>query len=343
MHPAVVLGVPVAALVGVVTLGLRARARAERRAEWAEMLALAARRGVALARPVEHAADAAPSRRAARLRRVANDLHEGVPLSFSLRTRLPKEFPSAVCEAIHAGERASRLPEALDAIAAESSRDVARRHRVALATFYPVLLFVGVALLNLLVLDGRLCWITRGVVGGADPVERDAWPVTVVRYGLYVVGAVAACWALMSRRSRRMAGPGSARVLETTALLLDAGRSLDVALEEASSSAGSTRLARAMRAAARSVEGGEPVASVWQRLPIARAARERLAAAADAGLLPTLRSVARALVERDERAGERLIRWSAPVATMAAGLLVAIDYAALAIMWTSAQAAVMPW
>src|SRR5204863_642568 len=121
-----------------------------------EALALAARRGVPLHVPLARGADVTRGRRCLALRSVAADLRAGRPLAESLREHLRREFPKAVAAAIAAGEMSARLPEALESAAAEAGRDVARAHRMALAAFYPALLFVGVAAVNLLVLEGSM-------------------------------------------------------------------------------------------------------------------------------------------------------------------------------------------
>jgi len=342
MHPAVLLGVPAAAVAGAFTLGILLRRLGERRATIAESLALAARRGIPLHVPLSCAAELASPRRGPALRAVAEDLRAGRPVHESLRAHLRWQFPAAVDAALAAGERASRLPEALEAVAAEAGRDLGRRQRVALAAFYPVLLFLSVGLLNLLVLEGRLkyvVWDESASGAGAGSV----WPVVAVRYVLW---AVAAAWigAVVARRIRRpVTGVASSRFLRTTALLLSAGRPVHTAFAEAAASAGAPRLARAVEAASARLQAGEPLAEQWRTLPIARAARDRLAAAVTTGLPVLLEEVAQGCDARDARAAERWIRWSVPVATAVAGLLVAVDYAMLTSAWVHVQEAVRPW
>lgn len=343
MHAAVLLGVPVVAIASTFALGILRRRRAERRASTAEALALAARRGLPLDAPLESAAAGASPRRALALRAVVADLRAGQTLAASLRVNLRREFPRAVTASIQAGERASRLPEALEAVAAEAGRDLSRGHRMALAAFYPALLFLGVAALNLLVLERRIGFIDGSWLTGESAVAHVAWPVVAVRYALFGGALAVAGLVVIRRLLRPVSGADTARFLRTTALLLHAGRPVHEAFAVAATSAGSRRLANAASRASARVLAGDPVASLWAALPIARQARERLASASTQGLPSLLEEVADGCDARDRRIADRWIRWSVPVATAAAGLLVAIDYAALASAWANVQQATRPW
>lgn len=340
MHAAVVLGLPVVALAMPFVLGTLRRARVERRASLLEALALAARRGVPLAAPLHRAAAVAKPRRAAALAALATDLDAGRPLAEALRSRLPREVPAAVAASIAAGERASRCPQALEHAAAEASRDLAAGHRLALALFYPALLFVGLALLHLQVLDGRLAWMAAD---GQLPGTGSGAVVAVVRAALLAVGAVVVLLPVVRRLWPRVDGAASARFLRGVALQLEAGRPVHAALLEGADAAGVARLARASRGAGARVAAGEPVADAWRALPLPSAARERLAAATPAGLPGLLPDVADACDAREARRVERFVRWAVPVATVAAGLLVALDYALLTELWNAARDGARPW
>ena len=342
MHPAVPFGIPVAAIILVFTLGMRARRRAERRATLADSLALAARRGIPLDVPLDRAAAFARPRRATALRAVVHDLRSGRRLAGSLRTHLKREFPEAVAASIDAGEQASRLPEALESVASEASRTLAQGHRVALAAFYPALLFVGVAMLNLLMFEGRLRSILEcGGDGAAMP--NTIAPVVAVRYALVALAAAFVGAILLRRVMRPVSGAASARFLRTTALLLEAGRSLHTAISSAATTAGARRLERAAFRAASRIEDGCPIADAWRSLPIERSAIERLASASKPGLPSLLEEVATGCEAREARRADRFIRWSVPIATAAAGLLVAIDYAMLTSAWVHVEELARPW
>jgi type II secretory pathway component PulF len=338
MGPAVLLGFPLLAVVTTFTLGFRRRRQVERRAAIADALALSARREVPLHVPLARAADVARGRHAIALRAVATDLPSGRALAETLRARLRREFPAAVAAAIDAGEKASRLPEALEAVAAEASRDLASGHKMALAALYPAILFVGVAALNLLVLEGQLRWLN---IEHLD--QFTIGPALAVRWALYAVAGLVLGSVAWRRLRRPVTGVAAARFLRTTSLLLASGRSVHAALSTASSSAGAPRLARAAAAAARRVEGGELLSDTWRSLPIPRAARERLASSAAPGLASLLEDIAADCEARDARRADRFIRWSVPVATAAAGLLVALDYATLMSVWAHAQELARPW
>lgn len=342
MGPIVLFGIPVAAIALVFTLGMRARRRAERRATLADSLALAVRRGIPLDVPLDRAAAFACPKRATALRGVVHDLRSGRRLAGSLRTHLKREFPEAVAQSIDAGEQASRLAEALESTAAEASRTLADGHRMALATFYPALLFVGVAMLNLLLFEGRLRSIIEcgeGVTTGAPSI----WPVVAVRYALVALAAAFVGVMLLRRVLSPVRGAASARFLRTTALLLEAGRPIHTAISSAATTAGARRLEGAAFRAAKRIEGGYAVSDSWRSLPIGRAAIERLASASKPGLPSLLEEVASGCEARDSRRADRWIRWSVPIATAAAGLLVAIDYAILTRTWVHFAEFARPW
>lgn len=340
MHAAVVLGLPLVALATPFVLGTLRRARAERRAALLEAVALAARRGVPLAAPLRRAATVARPARAAALGALADDLDAGRPLAEALRGRLPREIPASVATALAAGERASRLPHALEHAAADASRDLAAGHRVALAVFYPALLFVGLALLHAGTLDARFAW--AGSAAGID----TAGPITAVaavRAALVAVGLAAVLLPIVRRVRPRVDGAASARFLRGVGLQLDAGRPLHAALAEGADAAGVARLARAARGAGARVATGEPAAEAWRALPLPRAARERLAVATPAGLARLLPEVADACDAREARRVERFVAWAVPAATLAAGLLVALDYAVLTDVMNAARDLARPW
>ncbi|MFO0932546.1 MAG: type II secretion system F family protein [Planctomycetota bacterium] len=340
MHAAVVLGLPLVALATPFVLGTLRRVRAERRAALLEALALAARRGVPLAAPLRRAATVAKPSRAAALGALAADLDAGRPLAEALRARLPREVPASVAAALAAGERASRLPQALEHAAADASRDLAAGHRVALAAFYPGLLFVGLALLHTRLLEGRLEGIRAEA---AADLGAATGAVVVVRAALVAVGLAAVLLPIVRRLRPRVDGAASARFLRGVALQVDAGRPLHAALAEGADAAGVARLARAARGAGARVAAGEPAAEAWRALPLPRAARERLAVAPPAGLARLLPEVADACDAREARRVERFVAWAVPAATLAAGLLVALDYAVLTDVMNAVRDTARPW
>ncbi len=270
MHGAVVAGLPIAALAMPFVFGLLRRGRAERRAALLDVLALAARRGVPLAAPLHRAAAVAPPRRAVALRALATDLDAGRPLAEALRDRLPREIPAVVAASLAAGERASRLPQALEAASAEASRDLATGHRLALAAFYPALLFVGIALMHVNALDGRFAYILESTETPAPPFAAAAG---VVHAALVAVGLALVLVPFVRRLRPLVDGPASARFLRAVGLQLDAGRPAHAALIEGAEAAGVARLARAARRAGARVADGGSLADAWRSLPLARAAR----------------------------------------------------------------------
>jgi len=347
MHGAVVAGLPIAALAAPFVFGLLRRGRAVRRAALFDVLALAACRGVPLAAPLHRAAAVAPPRRAVALQALAADLDAGRPLADALRDRLPHEVPAVVAASLAAGERASRLPQALDDASAEASRDLASGHRLTLAAFYPALLFVGIALLHVQVLTPRLGWFSPNEL--QDVASPFLPAVTAVEAALVALGLALVCVPLVRRLRPLVDGAASARFLRSVGLLLQAGCPAHAALLEGADAAGVARLARAARRAGARVADGASLADAWQTLPLARAARERLAAASPTGLPGLVADVAAACDACDAcdaraaRRVERWVRWTVPVATVAAGLLVALDYAVLTEMLNAARDQVRPW
>ena len=341
MHAAVVLGLPLVALATPFVFGTLRRVRAERRAALLEALALAARRGVPLAAPLRRASTVAKPGRAAALGALAADLDAGRPVAEALRARLPRELPASVAAALAAGERASRLPQALEAASAEASRELAAGHRVALAAFYPALLFVGIALLHVQGLTPRVGMFFNEELRGLSGPFLPA--VVVVEATLVALGLAIVLVPLARRLRPPVDGPPSARFLRSVGLQLEAGRPVHAALAEGAAASGVARLDRAARRAGLRVAGGGAVADTWRSLPLARAARERLAAAAPAGLTHVLSEVADACDARAARRVERFVAWAVPVATVAAGLLVALDYAVLTEMLNAARDLARPW
>jgi type II secretory pathway component PulF len=192
------------------------------------------------------------------------------------------------------------------------------------------------------VLEGRF----RDLV---DSVEartlgpRAVWPLVAMRYGLVALSASIAGAMILRRFVRPVRGASRARFLRSLALLLRAEKPFHTAVAAAAATSGDRRLERAARVVATRVSDGTSIAHAWLLLPIGRGARARLVSSSKRVLPSVLDEVATACEAADARRAERWIRWSVPMATAAAGFLVAIDYAVLTNAWMRIEAAARPW
>lgn len=206
---------------------------------------------------------------AARLAEVRDALEGGAPFSAALG-RLPASWVSPEDRAaIAAGERAGRVPEVLDGLAADREREVVLRNRVRSAMAYPTVVLALAAFVVVVVLWrvaptysalyaslwGNLPLATRVLIAVANTGLHALW--IAIPLGLL--------WFFRFRGQvlRRLpvfrtidASLVELRFARLLSLLLASGVPLDEALALCEGGAGRPDLAAQVRAAAESVRGG---------------------------------------------------------------------------------------
>jgi type II secretory pathway component PulF len=333
--------VPVPLLVGalgvataaVTARGVVCRRRAERRAAWLEVLAVAARRERPLAPVLRRAAEADRGRRRSGLLEAAARIEAGEGLADALHGSLRREVPAGVAEALRAAEGTARFPDVLEGLAAEAGRDLSLGHRAATAAVYPALLGLGLLLLHFVVLERRIGWM---IDDHQWPEEGTPLPLVSARWLFLGVAAVVAASWLLRRSSRRAPDAAACRWLRTAAWALGAGRGLPEAMRRAAGATPHRPLRRATLRLATDVESGRPLDGVLAGLPFSSRVRARLEGVARVPAPALLEEIAASCEGRHVARRERWIRWAVPVATVVVGIVVAVDYGVLADTWGQA-------
>jgi general secretion pathway protein F len=286
--------------------------------------------------------------------RIAGRMQGGESLEAALRAEEP-EVPPLYAAVVRAGVRSGRLPAALEGLAGLARSYADLRHALGMALLYPLL----VILLAYALFVGFLTFVLpRFVAIFAD----FGLPVGGMLRALAWLGAHAAYWvpvfpalvlvALLSwwRSGRAGALPGvgggtilnlfpgvggllrqvnAAGYADLLALLIEHGTPLPEALSLAGDASGDPSLARASRALAAGVSGGEPAAALGRELgPIPPTLRWLiLRPAAGDGLVSGLRHAAAGYRRRATVRAE-LVRALLPtLAMIAVGATATLVYA----------------
>jgi type II secretory pathway component PulF len=296
------------------------RRRLDLRADLLDLLAGACRREAALPPLLEAAAQTARPRERRWFEALSARLREGASLPDALLVLPRAVMPRHAVAVLHAADGTSRFAAALEAAASDAVDALALRHRALLAGLYPLILVVGgVALHSLTVASS----------GGDGPFRYV--PLRELDAGVALALVASAAAGILGSRllSRLRLLPGrkrlaSARLLRTSALLVDAGLPAGQALRRAAEVVGHAGVAADVRAAADAVDAGAPAEGLWDPFVLSGADRLRLATAG-ARLSRVLHDVADAALVRWRARVEALLAWMQPVAIVVVGAVVFVD------------------
>ena len=310
-------------VVAAFAAATRHRTRLELRADLLDLIAGACRRALPLP-PLLHAfAEEAHGRRRGMIETLAERLDAGAPLDEALGALPRRLVPAHVVAAVEAASSTSRLPAVLEAVAADAGESLALRHRFVVAALYPLLL----AFLLFGLHTGAVAVFAANLVGYMQPrLSR-----LLIGAGIGTLVAAGAIFLLLPLLRRLGALPGarrlgSARVLATSALLVEAGLPLDDALRRAAPAGGHGRLARDLWRAVEGLDEGLPPDRVWSSLGLPAVARLRLEAASPANLGRVMGSVAARTFDVWRAHSERLLQWMTPLAVILVGAIVLLDF-----------------
>jgi len=313
------------ALVVVATFAAatRHRARLELRAELLDLIAGACRRGLVLPPLLVSFAEETPRRRRKMVQDLARRLDEGAPLGEALRALPRRLVPRHVVAAVEAAESTPRLPAVLETVAADAGESLALRHRFVVAALYPLLLAF--------LLFGLHTGAVAAFAANLDGTIQPRLSRLLIGAGLGTLLAAATIFLLLPLLRRLGALPGarrlgSARVLATSALLVEAGLPMDDALLRAAPAGGHPRLARQVQAAARGLADGDPTGPVWAALGLSAVSRLRLEAASPQHLGRVMAGVASRSFDAWRDHSERMLRWMTPLAVIVVGGIVLLDF-----------------
>lgn len=233
-------------------------------------LASMLRGGIPLPQAVGFLTDEFRPRIAARLGDVRRSLESGTPLSASLEPLPEPWVPREDRAAIAAGERAGRLPEVLDGLAADRERQLALRNRVRSVMAYPVTVLalsvlVGVTLFYQVTptfsalyggLSADIPLSARFFLGAARLVVHWFWLVipAFIVWRVFLRGRLAPRLPVLRTIDASLVELRFARLLS---LLLSAGVPFDEALALCEPGAGHPGLARQVRGATERIRNGE--------------------------------------------------------------------------------------
>lgn len=318
-----------------------ARSALELRQRILELLALGLRRGVPLPHLLRRAATTGPRRGRRAMRRLAHDLESGEHLVEALEWAAPDSFPPA-CRAVLGAAEGSTLPDAIDALVAETGQRSALGHRWALALVHPVLL-----VLTMMLVEQRLSRLPANLVGTRWATSsRVALPWGRVEQWLVVAlgfaGSVGVAWALWRgapalRRlvrdtcasdgllSRVWRHGSTAAQLGVIGHLVRGGRGLSAALRDAAV-VGGVHAGQRVRAAADAIDEGFPVVDALRTTRWPEYAVQMVGAASRGSPTQLGNALMRAAEEcrrRDARTGNRALDFTVLASTVCFGLVAA--------------------
>jgi type II secretory pathway component PulF len=233
-------------------------------------LASMLRGGVPLPQAVGFLTDEFRAEVAARLEELRRTLESGTPLSAALAPFPEAWLPREDRAAIAAGERAGRLPDVLDGLAADRERQVVLRNRVRSVMAYPLTVLALVVFVATILIAKHLPTVealyaslkaevpatTRVFLGLSGLVARWSWlaiPAFVV-WRVWLRGRIAPRLPVVRTIDASLVELRFARLL---ALLLEAGVPFDEALALCEPGAGRPELSRQVRDAVDRTRRGE--------------------------------------------------------------------------------------
>ncbi|HXG45458.1 MAG TPA: type II secretion system F family protein [Gemmatimonadales bacterium] len=296
-----------------------------------------------------------PGRLKAALTEAGRLLREGRPLCQAL-AGYPGLIPEVVLGMIQAGERASRLTDALEQVAAQLARDAEIAAQIRQAVAYPAVLLatgtVSVLLIGTVVLPrfaqvladvgARLPPLTSGLLA-AGRVAAAAWPSAIAVIGCAVLGTVWWCGKPEARARVHQAllrspviGPlrhalATARLARALGGILVAGLPALAALEIAGEAAGDEAVRKRLGRTRARVARGEPLtAALDAEGAVVPEALPLLAIGESSGQLGVMALRAAEVVEAQAtRRLQTLVRLVEPVLVLFFGALLAVAAGAL--------------
>ncbi len=355
------------ALLWLMMLAIRRSGHSEIRARILEVIATAARRGLALAPAVERLARAQTGANGRMLQALADRLANGSPIGTALEETLPSRMvPAHVLATLRSVEGTPGMRPALAGLA-ESKERVLRIHdRVSMALAYPSLLAVMMIGLyitteTLLGTDAQAAARETQARPGTEVAAGGAaivlWAALAFAFAVYLAGARGRMHDLLQQAIERIPPlrrllhtAGCARMLRTAANLTSSGVPLATVLERAAPSSGVPSLvASARRAATLAAEGTAP-SDVWQTSglpPFASAIVSLSAGSSPRHLARRMRSAAATCDRRVERVVDRAVSVLQPATVLFFGGLIAIHFATVFARIDAARLAAtngaLPW
>lgn len=289
------------------------------------------------------------------LEEVRKHIREGREVAQALAAR-PDVFPSVVVGMVRAGERGSRLADALESVATQLEEESALRSQVRSALSYPLLILV-VGVVSLLIMGGVVVPRFAEVLGdlGAELPRstRILLGVSTLLRRFALPGALLICGALFGSASvlRRPAvrhrvhaalleipvigalrlGFASARTCRALGAMLAAGMPLLSALDASRDAAGDDEVGRRIARARESVSRGERLTPSFERervlIPVAVQLVGIGESSGDLGKM--ILSAGDLAAERTGRSLRALISLLEPLLVIGLGLLVALTAGAL--------------
>jgi type II secretory pathway component PulF len=265
-------------------------------------------------------------------------------------------FPRVVVGMVQAGERASRLSEALDGVASQLEEEAALRAQVRSALAYPALILV-VGVVSVIIMGGvvvpRFAEVlaelgaalppsTRALLAASNILRRFGLAGALGAAGLAAAGASALRRPRIRRRVDRALlrvpivgsirlGFASARTCRALGAMLRTGMPLLSALDAARDAAGDTEVAERLARAREAVARGERLTQSLEReRALAPIALQLVGVGESSGDLGAMVSRAGDLTsERTARSLRGMVNLLEPALVILMGLLVALTAGAL--------------